>query len=78
MCRKKYYRIILLCNFSQEKYDATQAEITQENSDLTSKLEKGEKVIVTKRESEETKRRGSLSNEEMRQVIRQQLIKTQD
>ncbi len=65
-------------DFSQEKYDATQAEITQENSDLTSKLEKGEKVIVTKRESEETKRRGSLSNEEMRQVIRQQLIKTQD
>ena len=65
-------------DFSQEKYDATQAEITQENSDLTSKLEKGEKVIVTKRESDETKRQGSLSNEEMRQVIRQQLIKTQD
>ncbi len=65
-------------DFSQEKYKEAQAEIAQENSDLTSKLEKGEKVIVTKRESDETKRQGSLSNEEMRQVIRQQLIKTQD
>lgn len=66
-------------DFSKQEIDKERAEIAQENLNETSKLEKGEKVIVTKREAEETKRRkGRFTNEDMREIINQKLIRTQD
>lgn len=66
-------------NISQEKYADAKEQIVKENRDITSEIEKGEKVIITKRESEETKpRKGRFSNEDMREIINQKLVRTQE
>ncbi len=59
---------------SQEKYSKSREQISQENIDITSEIEKGEKVIISKRESEETKpRQGKFTNETMREIVKKKL-----